>query len=56
MELNKTELQAPSDKTTAEHATKSDVQLLMGDQTREGIIRKKEFTKEQELKIRRIFN
>ena len=56
MELNKTELQAPSDKTTAEHATKSDVQLLMSDNTREGIIRKKEFTKEQELKIRRIFN
>jgi len=43
-------------KTTVEHATKSDVQLLMGDQTPEGIRKKKEFTKEQELKIRRIFN
>ena len=41
---------------TMKTAIKSDVQLLMSDNTLEGIKRKKEFTKEQEQKIRRIFN
>jgi len=51
MELNNT-----TSDTVTKAAIKSDVQLLMSDNTLEGITRKKEFTKEQELMIRRIFN